>query len=111
MLTHHETASVKTIVEISNNYSSEHPLEKQLFNKFKLNPFVAIGNPFFPDKCLSAGCSCWGIMNALDFIIIYFELLNLTGYIDKILYFVSDYYEIIKNIQKDHQEEMFKYKL
>jgi len=111
ILTHHETESVTTIVENNERYSSTQTLEKQINKQFQLNPFVAIGNPFFPDKCLSAGCSCWGIMNALEFIILFFEILEMDRYIDKLLIGIHEYKKMIIEIQKTHKQDIFKYKL
>lgn len=34
---------------------------------FSLNPFTGDGNPFFPDKCLSHGCTVWAWNAALAF--------------------------------------------
>ena len=42
-------------------YMTEHELEKKLRGKFSTNPFTGRYNPFFPDKCLSAGCAAWAL--------------------------------------------------
>jgi len=34
-----------------------HKFEKSLRGKFALNPLTGVGNPFYPDKCLSHGCA------------------------------------------------------
>jgi hypothetical protein len=34
---------------------------------FSLNPFTSSGNSFFPDKCLSYGCTVWAWNVALSF--------------------------------------------
>lgn len=55
---------------------SEH--EKKLAGRFPLNPFYAqSGNPFFPDKCLGAGCAMWAAKSAGEFIDKFFEVLGL----------------------------------
>lgn len=35
--------------------------------RFPLNPFTSTGNPFFPDQCLSHGCTMWAWKAALAF--------------------------------------------
>ena len=43
-------------------------LESQLVNKFPQNSLMAgSGNPFFPDKCLGAGCVNWTVQSAKGF--------------------------------------------
>lgn len=39
----------------------------QLEGRFATNPFIAAGNPFFPDRCLSYGCTKWAIEACLAF--------------------------------------------
>lgn len=38
-----------------------HVLEKRLFGKFPPNPFASDNSPWFPDRCLSAGCAKWAV--------------------------------------------------
>ncbi len=44
-----------------------HSLEKRLHSKFEPNPFAAPGAPWFPDRCLSAGCANWAVRAAQFF--------------------------------------------
>lgn len=49
--------------------SEDHRVAKRLEGKdFDLNPFTSKGNPFFPDKCLSAGCTNWALEAVRAFI-------------------------------------------
>ena len=61
-------------------------LEKRLSDKnFALSPFYNDkGNPFFPDKCLSYGCSKWAIEACLAFTDDFFERLAVTAPYDHI---------------------------
>jgi hypothetical protein len=45
----------------------EHPIERELQGKFPENPFVPtyVGNPFYPDRCLSHGCAKWSVKSSL----------------------------------------------
>jgi hypothetical protein len=43
-------------------------LERQLRDKFTLNPWTGIGNPFFPDRCLGHGSSEWAVNSSLAFV-------------------------------------------
>ena len=42
-------------------------LEKRLFAKFPPNPFAVEHAPWFPDRCLSAGCAKWAVRAAQFF--------------------------------------------
>jgi hypothetical protein len=42
-------------------------LERRLQRRFPTNPFVAEGNPFFPDKCLSHGAAAWAESASTEF--------------------------------------------
>ena len=44
-----------------------HSLEKRLFTKFPPNPFAPENSPWFPDRCLSAGCARWAVRAAQFF--------------------------------------------
>lgn len=44
-----------------------HVLEKRLFGKFPPNPFAPENSPWFPDRCLSAGCAKWALRAAQFF--------------------------------------------
>ena len=47
----------------------QYDMRRRLENKFKKNPFREItGNPYFPDKCLGAGCAEWSINVATRFL-------------------------------------------
>lgn len=34
---------------------------------FSLSPFMSVGNPFFPDHCISHGCAEWAVKSAAEF--------------------------------------------
>ncbi len=42
-------------------------LEERLGEKFPENPFAASGAPWFPDRCMSAGCATWALRAAQFF--------------------------------------------
>jgi hypothetical protein len=42
-------------------------LQKDLAGRFDLNPLARDDYPFFPDKCLSAGCVSWTISSSYSF--------------------------------------------
>jgi hypothetical protein len=63
---------------INNRDRKENSLEKTLKNKYLLNPFMnEKTQAFFPDVCLSAGCSYWAIQNTAQFILEYYKFLNI----------------------------------
>lgn len=40
-------------------------IEEQLRGRFAINQLMRnVGNPFFPDKCLGAGCANWAVMTS-----------------------------------------------
>ncbi len=49
---------------------------KALNGKFELNPFFSKEEPFFPQRCLGAGCAEWAVINSLKFVD---EFCNLSG--------------------------------
>lgn len=55
-----------------------HHLEKVLRSRFPLNPLMAGGNPFWPDKCLSRGCATWAVESALQFTADFFGRLGVS---------------------------------
>ncbi len=47
----------------------QHKFEKQLKEKFAINPFYAdTGNPYYPDKCIGYGCAEWAVKSSIAFI-------------------------------------------
>ncbi len=44
-----------------------HELEKSLRGRFPDNPRVSPGNPWYPDKCLGAGCAQWAVDTSRTF--------------------------------------------
>lgn len=42
-------------------------LEQRLCNRFEPNPFAPEKGPWFPDRCLSAGCAEWAVRAADEF--------------------------------------------
>lgn len=43
---------------------NEYGFEKDLQDRFDLNPLMAPGNAFFPDQCMSYGCTRWAVRHA-----------------------------------------------
>lgn len=47
---------------------TKQPIEQLLETRFEPNRLMAgTGNPYFPDKCLGAGCSAWAVQSAIEF--------------------------------------------
>lgn len=42
-------------------------VERALSGLFPENPLAGAGNPFYPDRLLSAGCAAWSVSSALEF--------------------------------------------
>jgi hypothetical protein len=54
-------------------------LQAQLMQKFPPNRLMAsVANPWFPDKCLGAGCALWATKAAKDFADAFFSKLGIT---------------------------------
>ena len=57
--------------------NSPEPFAQQLSGKFPENRLMAgSGNPFFPDKCLGAGCAAWGLESAMGFADAFYDRLE-----------------------------------
>jgi hypothetical protein len=53
---------------------------RRLENKFEKNPFRGnTGNPYFPDKCLGAGCAEWSIHVSVKFLNMISKALSKSG--------------------------------
>lgn len=60
-------------------------LEKRLKGKFNPSPLYRNSNePFFPSRCLSAGCAKWVIMSGLTFTDAFFSRIDITATYDHI---------------------------
>src|SRR5262249_7027465 len=70
--------SAKLLVELRNilahfrpatmSLSDANSLQSKFLSKFSENVLmVGSGNPYFPDKCLGAGCAGWAVESAKDF--------------------------------------------
>lgn len=72
-LTHFKPAWTVTDLTSDPVYMTEHELEKKLRGKFSTNPLTGRYNPFFPDKCLSAGCAAWALESIHEVIKVFFS--------------------------------------
>ena len=53
-------------------------IEAQLRKQFPDNVLMnGSGNPYYPDKCLGAGCATWAVASATAFADLVFESLNI----------------------------------
>lgn len=43
-------------------------LEGMILGQFELNPFSGELEPFFPNRCLSAGCAIWAIRKSVEYV-------------------------------------------
>lgn len=60
-------------------------LEKQLVGKFPINPFIGENGVFFPQQCISYGCTQWAVTTALRFMEKFSELSGLPFRFGKFL--------------------------
>jgi hypothetical protein len=60
-------------------------LEKQLVGKFSINPFIGENGVFFPQKCMSYGCTRSAVTSALRFMEKFSELSDLPFRFGKFL--------------------------
>ncbi|UJB66478.1 hypothetical protein YS110_17815 [Acidovorax sp. YS12] len=67
----------ETIVGFSGHETpQQHKFEKRLKGKFPINPLTGLGNPFYPDKVLGAGCAQWAVRAAVAFTDDFFQRLG-----------------------------------
>lgn len=70
----------ETIVAIGDDEARKlHKFEKRLRGKFGLNALTGVGNPFYPDKVLGAGCANWAVKAAVDFTDAFFGRLGIPA--------------------------------
>jgi hypothetical protein len=63
------------VINEDNQYKINH-----IRKKFKENPFrEKTGNPYFPDKCLAAGCAEWSIKSSYEFLTMFSNELSNSG--------------------------------
>lgn len=60
-------------------------LERQLVGKFSINPFIGENGVFFPQQCISYGCTRWAVASALSFMEKFSELSGLPFRFGKFL--------------------------
>lgn len=69
----------ETIVGYSGGETPQpHKFEKRLKGKFPINALTGLGNPFYPDKVLGAGCAEWAVRSAVAFTDDFFQRLGIT---------------------------------
>jgi hypothetical protein len=61
-----------------------HILEKNLKNKFSLNPFLRDARPLFPTLCMSHGCAKWAVGSAIAFVERFYAEMGMTNPLDNI---------------------------
>jgi hypothetical protein len=57
-------------------------IEKRLQGKFTLNPLTGSKTPFFPERCMSAGCAKWAVESSVKFADDFCARLGLTPIFD-----------------------------
>jgi hypothetical protein len=57
-------------------------IEKRLQGKFPLNPLTGRKTPFFPERCMSAGCAKWAVESSIKFADEFCSRLDLTPIFD-----------------------------
>lgn len=89
----HPYQDIKLLVELRNaliHYEPEtitsqpiteavklHKFEKKFKGKFAINSLTGVGNPFYPDKLLGAGCAQWAVKSSVSFTDHFFQLLDI----------------------------------
>ena len=69
----------ETIVGHSDHEAPQpHKFEKRLKGKFPINTLTGLGNPFYPDKVLGAGCAKWAVSASIAFTDDFFHRLETT---------------------------------
>jgi hypothetical protein len=66
LLVHHEMTWQS--VGLLTNETIEHKIAKKLRYKFRLNPGSPESSPFWPYRCLSAGCALWAVDSAIELV-------------------------------------------
>ena len=80
-LVHFKPESYTMFSSKAPSFDKQNKLSERLYGKFEMSPFFkASGNPFFPSKCLSYGCSSWGINNALIYVDEFHRKINLKPF-------------------------------
>lgn len=77
-LIHYEPEWIPHLSETNRNEVKPHKFEGMFKGKFKENPMVGVGDPFFPDKCLGHGCAKWAVISSKNFVDEFFSRLGLT---------------------------------
>lgn len=78
-LVHYEPETVFNFGAGDEAQGTEHDFEKKLRGKFELNRLTSVGNPFYPDKVLGAGCAAWAVASAVAFADAFFEKLRIPS--------------------------------
>lgn len=60
-------------------------LERQLVGKFAVNPFIGENGVFFPQQCISYGCTQWAVSSALRFMEKFSDLSGLPFRFDQFI--------------------------
>lgn len=64
----------ETIVSCGGNDATKlHKFETRFQGKFERNRLTGVGNPFYPDKLLGAGCAKWAVKAAVAFTDAFFQ--------------------------------------
>lgn len=68
-------------------------IENQLVGKFPINPFIGKNGVFFPQQCMSYGCTQWSVTSALNFMKRFSEVSGLPYRFEKFIEKVNPIYE------------------
>jgi hypothetical protein len=72
-LVHYEPTWEPVPAHEETGFYQSHKLLRRLRGKFELNPLCAPHAPFWPYKCLGAGCALWAANSAFSFMDAFFE--------------------------------------
>ena len=89
-LVHYAPESVPAGRPSDSSTTRAHKLELALAGKFALNPLMANGNPFWPDKCLGFGCAKWAMESALALADEFFKRIDWTPNYEHLRHYISE---------------------
>lgn len=75
-LIHFEPETIRS--QPANEAAKLHKFEKKFKGKFSANPLTGLGNAFYPEKLLGAGCAKWAIESSVAFTDRFFQNLGMT---------------------------------
>lgn len=76
-LVHYEPEWVMSDADSKHDQAARLRVERALIGKFDLSAFTTGRDPFFPERCMSAGCAIWAVQSSVYFADAFFERMEL----------------------------------